>query len=123
MDPDRLKPAVELPIRRARPLAFGVAVALLFAFGARNYVSSMRRCPYAARPTVRLDLMSDPPGATVVREQDGRTLCVTPCVMGVESRPGLTGLRFLLPGHATRRVPVNLLGGDTQIEAVLQPLR
>lgn len=123
MDPDRLRPAVELPIRRARSLAFGVAVALLSAFGASNYLATVHRCPYSGRAAVRLDLVSDPPGASVVRENDGRMLCVTPCAVGVEPRAGVTALRFVKPGHAIRRVPVNLLGGDTQIEAVLSPLR
>ncbi len=83
----------------------------------------MRRCPYAAaaRPIIRLDLASDPPNATVVRERDGRTMCVTPCAVGVQAEPGVTTYRFVLRGYESRRVPVNMAGGDTQVEAVLQP--
>src|SRR5262245_51019946 len=116
MDPVRLRPSVEPPIRRTRPLAMGVALALLFAFGARNYVASMHRCPYATatpRTMVRLDLVTEPAGASVIRERDARTLCVTPCALGVEAEPAIVGYRFELPGYEIRRVAVNLAGGDT----------
>jgi len=124
MDPVRLTPAVELPVRRARPLALGAALALLFAFGAQNYVSSIRHCPYAVRPMVRIDFASDPAGATVVRDRDSRVMCVTPCAVGVEVTPrGVESFRFELLGHETRRVLVNLNGGDTEVEAVLRSNR
>jgi hypothetical protein len=123
MDPARLTPAVELPVRRARPLALGAALALLFAFGAQNYVSSIRHCPYAVRPGVRIDFASDPPGATVVRDRDERPMCVAPCAVGLEATGGAESFRFELLGHETRRVLVNLGGGDTEVEAVLRPLQ
>ncbi|SRR6266568_8687041 len=122
MDPARLRPAVELPVRRVRPLALGVAMVILFAFGARNYVTSMRRCPYAAHQMVRLALASDPPGATVFRVRDGRAMCVTPCAVGVEAERGLASFRFDLAGHESRALAVNLAGGDTRVEAVLEPI-
>jgi len=85
----------------------------------------MRHCPYArvAQQTVRLDLASDPPGATVVRERDGRRMCTTPCVVNVEAIPSLAIYRFELDGHESRRQAVNLAGGDSQVEVVLQPER
>jgi hypothetical protein len=94
---------------------------MLFAFGARNYVESVRRCPHAAAQMIRLDLISDPPGATVVRERDGRPMCVTPCAVGIEAEHGSTAFRFKLDGRADRRVLVNMSGGDTRVEAVLEP--
>ncbi len=124
MDPLRLKPAVELPVRRGRPLALGAALALLFAFGARNYVASMHPCRYAAaRPMVRLDLASEPPGATVVRERDRRTMCVTPCSVVLQAERGVAGFRFVRDGYADRHILVDMAGGDTQIETVLSPSR
>jgi hypothetical protein len=122
MEP-RLRPAVELPVRRVRPVALGAAVALLFAMGARNYIASTRRCPYAATHTMmRLELISDPPGATVIRVGDGRTMCVAPCAVGIAAEPGVTSFRFELPDFQERVVPVNLSGGDTRVETVLRPL-
>jgi len=121
MDPIRLKPAVELPVRRARPLAMGAALAILFAFGARNYVASMHHCPYASsRGMVRFDFASSPPGATVVREWDGRALCITPCEVTVEAEARMASYRFEIPGYEDRRLFVDMSGGNTHVEAVLR---
>jgi hypothetical protein len=123
MDPSRLRPEVELPVRRTRPLALGAGVALLFALGARNYVASVRPEPRAAdHEIVRLELISDPPGATVERVRDRHVMCVAPCAVGVEAEPGVSGFRFALAGHHDRTVLVNLSGGDTRVETVLEPL-
>jgi hypothetical protein len=70
---------------------------------------------------IRLDLVSEPAGATVIRERDGSALCVTPCALGMDAEAGTATYRFELPGYDVRRVPVNLSGGDTHVEAILQP--
>ena len=99
----------------------GAALALLFAFGARNYVASLHSCPYAAvRNVVRLDFASEPPGATVIHERDGRTMCVTPCVVGVQGDAGKDNYRFELPGYEDRKVVVDMGGGNVQVVAVMQ---
>jgi hypothetical protein len=125
MDPVRFKPAVELPVRRTRPLALGAALALLFIFGIRSSLERTGGGFAASRPgpIVRLDLASEPSGATVVRERDDRPMCVTPCALGLPADTAVTAFRFMLPGHADRRVLIDLGGGDTQVEVVLQPLR
>ncbi len=122
MDPLRLRPAVEMPVRRTRSLALGAAAALLLAFGARNYIASVGGCPFRTARHIRLDLASDPPGATVVRERDGRTMCVTPCALGLAAEPGSTVFRFHLDGRQDREVAIRMSGGDTRVEAVLEPL-
>jgi hypothetical protein len=120
MDP-RLRPAVELPVRRIRPAVSAVVIVFLFGIGAQSYFASMRRGACARRPMMKLELISDPPGATVVRVGDGRTMCVAPCAVGIQAEPGVTSFRFELPDFQERIVPVNLSGGDTRVEAVLRP--
>jgi hypothetical protein len=119
MADDRLKPEVELPARRVRPVCMGAAMSILFALGARNYVASTMTDVHA--PSVmRLELVSDPPGATVTRISDGKTMCVTPCAVGIQEEPGRAELRFKRAGYFDRTVTVNLLGGDTRAEVVLE---
>jgi hypothetical protein len=120
-----LRPAVELPVRRGRPLALGAALAMLFAFGAHNYMTSLRaRAIAPTERTASLTFATQPAGALVVRERDGHALCRTPCSVDMAvGRWGVSGFRFELPGYDETRVLVNLAGGDTRVEAVLEPLR
>src|SRR5262249_49384830 len=123
MDPSRLRPEVVVPARRTRPLALGGGLACLSASGARTYIASEPfrfRC--GVHEMLRLELVSDPPGATVERLRDHHTVCVTPCAVGIEAEPGVSGFRFALAGHHDRTVLVNMSGGDTRVEAVLEPL-
>lgn len=123
MEPLRLRPAVEIPIRRVRPVAAGAALAVLFSLGAYNYLISMR--PMLQRPPrggVALTFTTEPSGAEVVRETSGEVICRTPC--SVEVQPGRFGIatyRLERPGYASQRVMVDLRGGDTRVEAVLIP--
>src|SRR5262249_40427585 len=78
-------------------------LAFLFAIGARNYIASEPfrfRC--GVHEMLRLELVSDPPGATVERLRDHHTVCVTPCAVGIEAEPGVSGFRFALAGHHDR---------------------
>src|SRR5262245_5776521 len=116
MEP-RLTRSVELPARRNRPLILASMLAVLFAVGAHNYMLSSARL--RAR-SVELSFTSAPPGAEVVRERDDEVLCRTPCrVIHEVGRFGVTGFRFVRAGYEDRKVLVNLRGGDTRIEAVL----
>ena len=119
MEP-RLTRSVEFPERRGRPLLAAAAIAVLFACGAPTYMMTVKaRC---ATRAVELAFATSPAGAEVVRERDGAVLCRTPClVVHQVGRFGVTGFRFHLDGHEDRRVLVNLGGGDTRVEAVLQP--
>jgi hypothetical protein len=123
MDPV-LRPAVELPVRRGRPVALGAVLAILFACGAHNYMLAVRARGWAAAGrTVSLTFATQPTGALVVRERDGHTLCRTPCSVDMEvGRWGVSGFRFTMPGYDENRVLVNLAGGDTRVEAVLEPV-
>jgi hypothetical protein len=121
MDTPRLRPSVELPLRRGRLQLAGVAglgLALLVSTGARTYLAGARH-----HAIVRLDFVSEPSGATVVREIDHRPLCVTPCSVGVEASPSSAAFRYTLDGFVDTYVRVNLAGGDTHVEALLTPER
>jgi hypothetical protein len=122
MDPSRLRPAVEIPIRRVRPVAAGAALAVLFSLGAYNYLISMRPMLHPPRGGVALTFATEPSGAEVVRETSGEVVCRTPC--SVEVQPGRFGIatyRLERPFYASQRVMVDLRGGDTRVEAVLVP--
>jgi hypothetical protein len=124
MEPRPLRPAVEMPVRRGRPAAVGAALALLFSLGAYNYMASTRGyCPYAGvGRSVELTFTSQPEGADVVRERDGVLVCRTPCRVDLEAaRPGVIGFRISLVGYEDRRVLVDLRGGDTRIDVLLDP--
>jgi hypothetical protein len=117
MEP-RLTRSVEIPERRGRPLLAAATIAVLFATGAHNYMMTARARD--ATRAVELSFATSPPGADVVRERDGEILCRTPCMVVQEiGRFGVAGYRFSLDGYASRRVLVNLAGGDTHVEAVL----
>jgi hypothetical protein len=120
-----LRPAVEMPVRRGRPAAMGAALALLFSLGAYNYMATTRaRCPYAgAARSVELTFTSRPAGADVVRERDDVLVCRTPCRVDLDvNRIGVTGFRLTRDGYEDRRVLVDLRGGDTRVDVLLDPL-
>lgn len=126
MDPHRLHPEVEIPAKRARPAAIGAVLAMLFSLGAYNYMASTRAhaALTSVRRGVKLTFMTEPQDADVVRERDGAILCRTPCTLETDmGRWGIAGYRLARPGFEDQRVLVDLRGGDTRVEAALQPVR
>jgi hypothetical protein len=134
MGPERLRPEVELPARRVRPVCLGAAMSIVFALGARNIVESTMMPPAAAvavatsttmpvavaapPPMLRVALDSHPARAQVF--VDGRSQCQTPCSLNLEARPGAAQVTFVRPGYAPAHLSVNRLGGDTRAEVVLR---
>jgi hypothetical protein len=103
---------------RAAAALFGAvvvagAIALVLRAGARRTAQPAR----VERTSV--EIVSDPPGATVVRADDGGVLGVTPAVVVLPKQNGVLPVIVRLDGYEPRNVDVPLFSSSGRVDVKL----